>query len=270
MNKLRQQRIEVLHAKFTAKSGEYPRLHHLLVSSDDDDFLNGLAGWGWPGTNYAEDPLSCERQAGFCWEYILQAARLPSYPDPNFYGHHQTRKLKREDGGGCVECLADEYKHSGFDEYVTFAKQMVSIFCENPTPDCWNQLLYQICNSDKLTILGDCLPLPCDGEITVEFLQNNIFMESAYAIEMLADGQPPAVNNDHQAGKGIGNLSVNDRMMQIFTRDHRCIGWSQREWADKLKVTPKAVGKTAAWKAILAERDSQKKALDKGGYSASR
>ena len=55
-------------------------------------------------------------------------------------------------------------------------------------------------------------------------------------------------------------------MMAIFTRDKRCIGWSGREWAEKLGVSKSTVTGTSAWKAIMKEREDQKKALQKGGY----
>ncbi len=79
------------------------------------------------------------------------------------------------------------------------------------------------------------------------------------------DVQPDADGED--SGEQ-DSLTVNDRMMQVFTKDKRCVNWSQRDWGEKYGVTPGAIAKTAAWRAITTERARQKEALKKGGYDA--
>ena len=107
---------------------------------------------------------------------------------------------------------------------------------------------------------AECMWAVTEGKAQAEAVQ----------LEVGGQAQPEGDRADARGNDSVeqDSLTVNDRMMQVFTRDKRCVNWSQRDWAEQYKVTPGAIAKTAAWRAITTERERQKEALKKGGYDA--
>jgi len=54
--------------------------------------------------------------------------------------------------------------------------------------------------------------------------------------------------------------TINQRMMLIFSSgDERCVEWSLADWAEKFGCSREAIRKTDAWKAILKDRERERK-----------
>ena len=58
------------------------------------------------------------------------------------------------------------------------------------------------------------------------------------------------------------NLTANERMMVVFTRDRSCISWTAAKWAELLGVEGSTIRKTPTWiKVIRLERERSRKEL---------
>lgn len=59
---------------------------------------------------------------------------------------------------------------------------------------------------------------------------------------------------------GVGSTAtINARMIDIMGRDPLATAWSARRWAKHLKCSEAGVRKTAAWHAIMQDREDSKK-----------
>lgn len=93
----------------------------------------------------------------------------------------------------------------------------------------------------------------------------DVFRASVDAIDVLAEGEAPAVDVDAQGTASLKqdqptNATANARMLDLLARRVESRDWTARQFAESLGLSASAVCGTKIWKELMSQREATKRA----------